>query len=290
MISATLSALTAAVPTYVDHSDKYVATSEAVMFYLLAPLILIAALGLLFAKKAVHAAMCMVFIMISLSVFYASQGAQFLFAAQIVVYTGAIMMLFLFVLMLIGVDTEESLKETLKGQRVVTTIAGLGLLTLIVGALMGIGSSFLGMKSIPPIDAVGLANANQDTNPVGVARILFSNHFVALELVGTLLVSAALGAILMTHKERLVPARTQRVQQAERTKAGKFLAGLPAPGVFARHNSTDTPALLPDGTPASASVSRVLKARGQTRSAAGLSDPMHEKAQELELEKPEDNK
>lgn len=271
-------------------SENLVDTSESVMFYLLSPLILLAALGLLFAKKAVHAAMCMVFIMISLSVMYASQGAQFLFAAQIVVYTGAIMMLFLFVLMLVGVDTTESLNETIKGHRGVVITAAVGVGLLLVGMLAGIFDGFLGFAKIPPIPTQGLAEANADTNPVGVARILFSEHVIPMELVGTLLIAAALGAIMLTHKERLTPAKTQKVLQAERTKNGKFVAGLPAPGVFARHNSVDTPALLPDGTPASASVSRVIRSRGQDKAATGLTTPMEEKSADLQLEAPEDSK
>ena len=95
---------------------------EAVLFWVLAPLMVLAALGLLFARKAVHAAICVVFVMISLAILYIAQEAAFLGVVQIVVYTGAVMMLFLFVLMLVGVDASDSLVETIRGQRFIGKI------------------------------------------------------------------------------------------------------------------------------------------------------------------------
>ena len=110
--------------------------------------------------------------------------------------------------------------------------------------------------------------ANADTNPVGVARLIFADHVFALEIVGTLLVTAAVGALVLTHRQRL----TRRVGQKERSDArvariadGAILTPLPAPGVYARSNAMDTPALGPDGTPLEASVPRVLRVRGQER-------------------------
>ena len=93
-----------------------------VMFWILAPVIVAAALGVLFARKAVHAALLLAVVMIGLAVMYAVQDAPFLFAVQIIVYTGAILMLFLFVLMLVGVDASDSVVETIKGQRLAATI------------------------------------------------------------------------------------------------------------------------------------------------------------------------
>ncbi|HZX99227.1 MAG TPA: NADH-quinone oxidoreductase subunit J, partial [Dermatophilaceae bacterium] len=91
---------------------------EAVLFWVLAPISVLAALGLIFVKKAVHVALGMALVMINLGVFYIAQNADFLGIVQIFVYTGAVMMLFLFVLMLIGVDSSDSLVETIKGQKV----------------------------------------------------------------------------------------------------------------------------------------------------------------------------
>ena len=90
------------------------ATPEAVMFWILGPLAVLAALGMLLVKKAVHSAILMAFVMVVLAVFYIAQDAVFLGIVQVVVYTGAVMMLFLFILMLVGVDSSDSLTETIK--------------------------------------------------------------------------------------------------------------------------------------------------------------------------------
>jgi len=102
-------------------------TPEAIQFYVLAPLSIIAALGMLIVKKAVHSAILMAFVMLSLAFFYIAQDAPFLGIVQIVVYTGAVMMLFLFILMLVGVDSKESLVETIKGVRFTAIAASLGI-------------------------------------------------------------------------------------------------------------------------------------------------------------------
>ena len=89
-----------------------------IAFWILAPIMVIAALGILFVRKAVHAALLLAVVMICLAVLYVVLEAPFLFAVQIIVYTGAILMLFLFVLMLVGVDASDSVVETIRGQRV----------------------------------------------------------------------------------------------------------------------------------------------------------------------------
>ena len=96
-------------------------------FWILAPIMVVAALGILFVRKAVHAALLLAVVMISLAFLYAVLDAPFLFAVQIIVYTGAILMLFLFVMMLIGVDASDSSVETIRGQRVMAVVLGAGL-------------------------------------------------------------------------------------------------------------------------------------------------------------------
>ena len=117
------------------------ATPEAVQFYIMAPLAIAAALGMLIVKKAVHSAILMAYVMLSLAFFYIAQDAPFLGIVQIVVYTGAVMMLFLFILMLVGVDTSDSLEENIPGLRPVSIIAAIGfgglLVTLIGRATFG---------------------------------------------------------------------------------------------------------------------------------------------------------
>jgi NADH-quinone oxidoreductase subunit J len=234
------------------------ATPEAIQFYILAPLAILAALGMLLVKKAVHSAILMASVMLILAFFYIAQDAPFLGIVQIVVYTGAVMMLFLFILMLVGVDTKDSLVETIKGIRFVAITASLGI-GLLLTAL--IGNATFGFQ------AVGLKSANADGNVQGIAYKLFSTYVWAFEVVSVLLITAALGAMVLAHSQRVTPRATQR-ELAIRRFRGKSVAdsaGAPAPGVFARYNGVDVPALLPDGSPAVASINDTLKARGTIR-------------------------
>ena len=96
-----------------------------IAFWILAPIMVLAALGILFVRKAVHAALLLAVVMIGLALLYLVQDAPFLFAVQIIVYTGAILMLFLFVVMLVGVDASDSLVETIRGQRLLAAVVGL---------------------------------------------------------------------------------------------------------------------------------------------------------------------
>jgi NADH-quinone oxidoreductase subunit J len=245
---------------------------EAVLFWVLGPISVISALGLLFAKKAVHAALAIALVMINLGVFYIAENADFLGIVQIFVYTGAVMMLFLFVLMLVGVDSSDSLVETIKGQKWVSLLLALG--------LGGILLSALGSVTFAP--AVGLDRANAYGNITGVANLIFGRYVWVFEVTSALLITAALGAMVLAHRERLTPRLTQREWSERRFRDGRNLAGLPAPGVYARHNAVDTPALLPDGTPSELSVSRVLTAREQVGTPDRYEDA--EKAIEREIE------
>jgi len=241
-----------------------------VTFWLLAPLMVAAALGLLFVRKAVHAALLLAVVMIGLAVLYAVQDAPFLFVVQIIVYTGAILMLFLFVLMLVGVDASDSVVETIKAQRVMASVAG-----LLLGLVLVIGVAQVTLGSV-----TGLEEANAGGNVEGLAGLLFSDYVFAFEATSALLITAAIGAMVLAHRERLTPKVTQADLAARRMRdyaeQGKHLGPLPSPGVYARHNAVDTPALLPDGTPAESSVSRLLAARGTVRSAPALADDIDE--------------
>jgi len=233
-----------------------VSSGETALFWVLAPLMVFGALGLLFARKAVHAALGIVLVMISLAFLYTAQEAPFLGVVQVVVYTGAVMMLFLFVLMLVGVDNSDSLVETLKGQRWIGAILGLGIAAALIGVI----------RTATFDQARGLTAPNADSNPVGVARVIFGQDIFAFEAVGVLLITAALGALVLTHRQRLVPRVGQKERADARVASGGRLAPLAAPGVYAGSNALDTPALDPAGRPIEASVSRVLRIRGQRRS------------------------
>ena len=245
---------------------------EAVLFWILAPVCVIGSLGLLFLRKAVHVALGMALVMINLGIFYIAQNAEFLGIVQIVVYTGAVMMLFIFVLMLIGVDSSDSLVETLKGQKV-------------AGLLLSVGLGFALVSAIASVSfgsPVGLKEANAAGNITGMAVLIFGKYVWAFEVTSALLITAALGAMVLAHRERLTPRPTQRQWSERRFRVGKNLAGLPAPGVYARRNAVDTPALLPDGSPSEASVSRVLTAREQVTDPEAYAEA--ERAIEREIE------
>jgi len=228
---------------------------ETALFWVLAPLSIVAAIGMLLVKKAVHSALLLAWVMITEAIFYIAQDALFLGIVQVVVYTGAVMMLFLFILMLVGVDSSDSLTETITGLRPIAIAAAVGFGGLLVSLL---GRATLGREPI------GLEVANASGNVQGLAELLFSKYVWPFEVVSALLITAALGAMVLAHHQRTNPRPSQREQAVNRFRTGSLAgaAGLPGPGVFARHNAVDVPALLPDGTPAPTSISATLKARG----------------------------
>ncbi len=231
-------------------------SAQTVGFWIVGPLAVLGGLMMVVSRRAVHSALWLAMAMISLAILYVMQGAVFLGVVQVVVYTGAVMMLFLFVLMLVGVDASDSLVETLRGQRVVAGLAGLGF-----GALM---ISALGQSVLSPVVGVEAANRARGGNVEGLAELLFTRYLWAFELTSALLITAAVGAMLLAHRERVIPRATQR-QLSRRRIRGPHATPLPPPGVYARHNAVDTPALLPDGSPTELSVPAPLSASGATR-------------------------
>jgi len=221
------------------------------MFWVLGALALIGALGVVMAANAVYSAMFLAMTMIILAVFYMVQDALFLGVVQVVVYTGAVMMLFLFVLMLIGVDSAESLVETIRGQRVAAVVAGVGFGVLLVA----------GIGSVTTAGFAGLTAANAGGNVQGLATLIFSRYLWAFELTSALLITAVVGAMVLTHRERFERRKTQRELSVERFRPGGYPTPLPGPGVYARHNAVDVAARLPDGSYSKLSVPQVLQQR-----------------------------
>ncbi|MEU9184006.1 NADH-quinone oxidoreductase subunit J [Streptomyces sp. NPDC048484] len=248
-MSAQLAADTASLAAY------SASTGEAFQFWVLGSVAVIGALCTVFMKKSVHSALCLAGTMIILAVFYLANGAYFLGIVQVVVYTGAIMMLFLFVVMLVGVTAADSLTETIKGQRWLALLCGLGFGILLFA---GIGNASLE-------EFTGLTQANAGGNVEGLAALIFTKYVFAFEITGALLITAAVGAMVLTHRERTERPKTQREMAGERVRANKQLPPLPAPGVYARHNAVDIPGLLPDGTPSELTVISTLRERGQIR-------------------------
>ncbi|MEU3029345.1 NADH-quinone oxidoreductase subunit J [Streptomyces incarnatus] len=230
-------------------------TGEAFQFWVLGTVAVIGALCTVFMRKAVHSALSLAGTMIVLAVFYLANGAYFLGVVQIVVYTGAIMMLFLFVVMLVGVTAADSLKETIKGQRWLALLCGAGF-----GVLLLAGIANASLK-----DFAGTGQANANGNVEGLAALIFTKYVFAFEITGALLITAAVGAMVLTHRERTERAKTQRELAEQRVREGKHVPPLPAPGVYARHNAVDIAGLLPDGTPSELTVSKTLRERGQIR-------------------------
>ena len=234
-------------------------TPEAVAFWILGALAVVGAVGVVAAPKAVYSAICLATTMISLAMIYLAQDALFLGVVQVVVYTGAVMMLFLFVLMIIGVDSSESLVETLRGQRVAAIAAGLGFGILLIA---GIGSA-------ATTAFVGLDQANSAGNVQGLATLIFTRDLWAFEMTSALLITAALGAMVLTHRERFERRQTQREMVVERFRTGARATPKPSPGVFARHNAVDTFARLPDGSEEDSSVSTIIGRRTVTTPEGG---------------------
>ncbi|WP_280833616.1 NADH-quinone oxidoreductase subunit J [Mycolicibacterium frederiksbergense] len=239
-------------------------TSEAVLFWILGTVAVLGAIGVVAAPKAVYSAVFLASTMIALAVLYIAQDALFLGVVQVVVYTGAVMMLFLFVLMLIGVDLTESMAETLRGQRITALAVGAGFGILLIA----------GIGNVSVAGFTGLAQANSGGNVEGLATLIFTRYLWAFELTSTLLITAALGAMVLAHRERFERRRTQRELAVERFQAGGHPTPLPNPGVYARHNAVDVAARLPDGSDAALSVSAILPQRTIGNSANGKGDAM----------------
>ncbi|BBY87946.1 NADH-quinone oxidoreductase subunit J [Mycolicibacterium tokaiense] len=231
-------------------------TAEAVAFWILGAIAVAGAVGVVAAPKAVYSAIFLASTMIALAMLYVAQDALFLGVVQVVVYTGAVMMLFLFVLMLIGVDSSESLVETLRGQRIAALVAGVGFGILLIAGIGSVSTTLAADGGF-----AGLAQANAGGNVEGLAALIFTKYLWAFEITSALLITAALGAMVLAHRERFERRKTQRELAIERFRPGGHPTTLPSSGVYARHNAVDMPARLPDGSSAMLSVSAILNPR-----------------------------
>jgi NADH-quinone oxidoreductase subunit J len=220
------------------------------LFWILAVVSVTAALAMILVRRAVHCAIMLAVVMLCLATMYAMQGAPFLAFVQIIVYTGAVLMLFLFVIMLIGISSADSVVETIKGQRLAAGLAAIGLFVILI---LGIGHAAIGPATRPTA-------ANGANNLSGLADLIFTTYVFPFEVTGALLITAALGAMVLAHRERTSPKPTQRDLAARRLASGQ-LAPDPSPGVYALHDAADRPALLPDGSTSDLSVSPTLSQR-----------------------------
>ena len=241
----------------VQPSDS-IGLGEAIAFWILGPLALAGGLAMVFARNAVHSALWLAQAMLCLGALYMVQQAPFLGFVQIIVYTGAIMMLFLFVLMLVGKESVDSVVEVLRGQRVAAALGGVGLAFLLVAML---GRAFTGVSS------AGLAGVNSTGggNVANLGRMLFTDYLFPFELTSALLITAAVGAMVLAFTERTKEGRLTQRERVEARIRGTRPSPLPGPGVFATVNSVATPALLPDGSVAPESRSDLLESTTRDR-------------------------
>jgi NADH-quinone oxidoreductase subunit J len=166
--------------------------AELIVFIILAPLAVVTALGMVLTRNPIYSALLLVVNFFCLAGFYVLLEAQFVAAVQVIVYAGAIMVLFLFVLMLLGIGNEVVVKEQMRGQRPAAVLLALGLLVAIVGALAA------GVFDAEP---ASLAAANEGGNVEAIGRILFTRYTFAFETAGILLVVAAVGALVLGKRQ-----------------------------------------------------------------------------------------
>lgn len=250
------------------NAPEVIKLGEQIMFWVLGPVSLIGAMGMLFARNAVHSALWLVLTMLSLGVLYIVQQAPFLGVVQIIVYTGAIMMLFLFVLMLVGRDSSDSVVEVLRGQRLTATFLGLGLAALLVAALS---------RAFTDVPSTGLAKVNGSEGPgnvLGLGQLIFREYVFAFELTSALLITAALGAMLLAFVDKEHSTKRSQRELVEARLRGEHdrPSPLPGPGVFATANSVATPALLPDGSVAPESLSKIIESTSRERLADDITE------------------
>lgn len=222
---------------------------EALAFWVLGPIALAGAFGTVLARNAIHSALSLVSTMMCLGAFYLIQQGPFLGLVQVIVYTGAIMILFLFVLMLVGRDTSDSLVEVLRGQRAAAILLGIGVAVLLGGT---IGHAVGDAK---PVD-LEVQNAG-GANVHSIAALIFTKYLFAFELTSALLITAAMGAMILAHHEREGRKPTQKATAQARIRTGRPQPLTP-PGVMSTSNHAGTPGLLPDGSPSLESVSKYV--------------------------------
>lgn len=175
---------------------------DHIVFWVFAPISVGSAVAVLFQRNAVHSALFLIVNFFTLAVFYLVLGAPFLFAVQIIVYAGAIMVLFLFVIMLLGVDRDESLVERLRGQRPTAILLGLGLAAEMFVAIR----ASLGLARGPAdFDQV----VNEGGNAEALSRVLFRDYFLPFEVTSILLIVAAVAAMVLAQQRERARSRAE---------------------------------------------------------------------------------
>ncbi|MFN8021587.1 MAG: NADH-quinone oxidoreductase subunit J [Acidimicrobiales bacterium] len=176
-------------------------TVEFVVFVCAAAMVLVGAVGVIVRNHPVHAALSLVLTLFGIAVLFVAQEAHFLAAVQVIVYAGAIVVLFLFVIMLLGVDKAEDLRiEPIPMQRPLASVVGAGTLAMLLLAIVQ-GRDAIRTGTGAGIDvATAEVGTDPDSNIRQIARDLFSDHVFAFELVSVLLVVAVVGTVLLSRR------------------------------------------------------------------------------------------
>lgn len=239
--------------------------------WILAAAIIAAAVGMVMCKELIHSALCLLFVMVGVAVEYATMGAPFVFVVQIVVYAGAVMVMILFIVMMVGArgqaaDDDET--RTGVSHSVLSGIAAIALL-----ALIGIA---VNMSTMNAPRGMAEANAEHGGNIAGLGVEIFNKYVVGFEVLSALLIVAAVGAMIMIFRVRAVKRPTQRELSQARFRAykerGINVGPLAGSGVYADSNAMDVPALLPDGSELWTSVNPALYEREEVDPAQGFVD------------------
>ena len=171
---------------------------ELFVFVCASVMVLVGALGVILRKHPVHAALSLVLTLFGIAVLFVAQSAEFLAAVQVIVYAGAIVILLLFVIMLLGVDKAENLQiEPLTGQRWIAGVVGLGMVGLLTTAVVS-GSDVLRLRGSGIAETV--AGDNADANIQQLANSIFSDYVFAFEVTSVLLVVAVVGTVLLARR------------------------------------------------------------------------------------------
>lgn len=186
-----------------------------VVFVIATLMVIGGAVGVIARRHPVHAALSLVLTLFGVAVHFVAMEAHFLAAVQVIVYAGAIVVLFLFVIMLLGVDISENLKiEPLPVQRPIAILASLAIVGLLVAGIVeardapplkaGIGLDVAGERVVTPgaEDPRVPGAAGPDANIKQLGENLFSDHVLAFELTSVLLIVAVAGTVVMTRREK----------------------------------------------------------------------------------------
>ncbi len=179
-------------------------SADQIVFWVFAPISIGSALAMLLQRNAVHAALFLIVNFFTIAVFYLVLDAPFLFAVQIIVYAGAIMVLFLFVIMLLGVDRDEVLAERIRWQRPAAILMGIGVFVeLVVAIRAGVGFATKGPEAFAE-------TVNRGGNTQALARSLFRHYFFPFEATSVLLIVAAVASMLLAHRHRRAITRAEQ--------------------------------------------------------------------------------